>query len=129
MKRVVGLVAIATVATVSFLSSAASAVPTAKPMLGTKPYPGAVGFGEVRPTRLGVGKDAVLCHIHWDAWGGQIAVGTGVGFAISPKTYKPIPSAVVVYLYKLMAVHGKPAYTAVNFVPVPTQNARSLKAC
>jgi hypothetical protein len=112
----------------SLPAGVASAVPTAKPMLGTKPYPDTVGFGQVKPTRLGFGKD-VVCHIHWDSWGGQIALGTGDGWAVSAVTYKRIPSVVIVYLYKLKTVHGKLAYTALNWQPVPTQHAHALKLC
>jgi hypothetical protein len=129
MKRLLGLIAVATLAAFSVFSSVASAVPTAKPMFGTKPYPGAVGFGQVKPTRLGFSKNAVVCDIHWDSWGGQIALGTGVGWAVNPDTYKRIPSAVVVYLYNLKGVQGKLAYTGLNFEPVPTQHAHPLKAC
>lgn len=128
MKRLVAVAAVAMFASFS-LADAASTVPTAKPMLGTKPYPGAIGFGQVKPTRLGVGKNAVLCQVHWDSWGGQIALGTGVGWRIDPKTHKRVPAVVVVYLYDLKTVQRKPAYTALNFVPVPTPHSRSLKLC
>ena len=133
MKHSVGLVAAAILVSLSLLASVAgavpSAVPTAKPMLGTSPFPGAVGFGQVKPTRLGFGKQVQVCRIHWDSWGGQIALGTGVGSRVDPKTYKQIPAAVVVFLYKLKMFQGKPAYTGLDFVPVPTQHARPIKAC
>jgi hypothetical protein len=134
MKRLLlGLVAAAMLASLSSLAGVAgavpSAVPTAKPMLGTSRYPGAVGFGQVKPTRLGFGKQVMVCRIHWDSWGGQIALGTGVGSRVDPTTYKHIPSAVVVYLFKLKTIQGKPAYTGLNFGPVPTQHAHPIKAC
>jgi hypothetical protein len=132
MKRLLGLVAAATLVSLSLLASVAiavpRAVPTAKPMLGTSRFPGAVAFGQVKPTRLGFGKQVMVCRIHWDSWGGQIALGTGVGWRVD-QTYKRIPSAVVVYLYKLKTVQGKPAYTGLDFGPVPTQHAHPIKAC
>jgi hypothetical protein len=82
--------------------------------------------------------DQAACHIrwrpdealsHWDSWSGQIALGTGVGSAVNPVSYKLTPAAVVVYLYDLVTRHGKAAYTKMNFEPVPTKNARTLKAC
>lgn len=124
MKRSIGLVAVAALASLSLLAGVAGAVPSAKPMLGSHPYPGVVGagFGQVKPTRFGSGRHALLCDIHWDSWGGQIAVGTGDGWAVSPVTFKRIPSAVVVYLFKLKTVQGKPAYTGLNWAPVPTKH-------
>jgi|SRR5579863_8099273 len=129
MKRVAGLVGLAALACTPALAGAASAVPTAKPMLGSTRDPRAVGFGQVKPARLGFGKPLFACRIRWDSWGGQIAVGTGVGWAVNPETYKPVPSAVIIYLYELKTVQGKSAYTDLNFVPVPTQHAHPLKAC
>lgn len=129
MKHLVGLVAAATLASLSSLASVASPVPTAKPMLGTNLSPDAVGFGQVKPARLGFGKQVMVCRIHWDSWGDQIALGTGVGWRVDPTTFKQIPAAVVVFLYKLKMVQGKPAYTGLDFVPVPTQHARPIKAC
>ncbi len=128
MKRLVGLVAAATLASLFLLPNVASAVPTAKPMLGTQPY-GSVGYGQVKPTRLSFGKDHPICHIHWDSWGGQIALGTGVGFAVNPVTFKLKPAAVVVYLYDLATQHGKAAYTKLGVQPVPTKHQATLKPC
>lgn len=133
MRRVAGFVVFAALASTAVffspLAIAGGTVPTVKLMLGTKPYPNTIGFGQVKPSRLGYGKSAVVCRIHWDSWGGQIALGTGVGWRISPTTYKRIPSAVVLYLYDLKTVQGKPAYTAWNFAAVPTHNARALRLC
>ena len=128
MKRLAALIAVATVGSITSSAAAASPVPTAKLMYGNSAYPEAVGYGQVKPAQLSFGKTPMLCHIHWYSWGGQIAVGTGVGSAVNPTTYKRVPAAVVVYLYKLKLVHGKPAYTAMNFEPVPTQ-PRPRKLC
>jgi hypothetical protein len=97
-------------------------------MLGTQPF-GSVGYGQVKPTRLSLGKFDPICHIHWDSWGGRIALGTGVGWAVNPNTYKLFPSAVVVYLYDLVTKHGKAAYTKLGVQQVPSKHAGTLKAC
>jgi hypothetical protein len=128
MIRLAGSAAVTTLASFSLVSTAAGVVPTAKPMVGNS-FPAKVGFGQVKPTRLGWAKPGLACHIHWDSWGGQIALGTGVGYRVSQRTYKAIPSAVVVYLYDLKTVHGKPAYTALGVEPVPTKHSRPLKPC
>jgi hypothetical protein len=128
MKRLAGFAALVGL-TFAPVACAAVPVPTAKPMIGNTPFPDAVGFGEVKPVSLSFGRTPMVCHIHWDSWGGQIAVGTGVGSAVNPTTYKRTPSAVVIYLYKLETVRGKPAYTGMNFIPVPTHHSRALPAC
>jgi hypothetical protein len=136
MKRSAAVVAVAlaTLALWLLMSGVGSAVPTAgaptaDPTPGGKPYPNTVGYGQVKPTRLGYSKQTLVCHIHWYSWGGQIALGTGVGFAVSPRTYKLIPAAVVVYLSDLSTVHGKPAYLRLNYEPVLTKHARPIKPC
>lgn len=92
---------------------------TAKPILGSHPYVG-VGYGQVKPTRLGYGRTVLVCHIHWDSWGGQTALGTGIGFAVNQDTYKRTPAAVVVHLYDLKTVQGVAAYTGLSYQPVRT---------
>jgi hypothetical protein len=128
MKRSAAVIAAMTIASCALASCGAGSAPTAKPMLGTQPY-GSVGYGQVKPTRLSLGKFDPICHIHWDSWGGQIALGTGVGFAANPATFKLKPAAVVVYLYDLVTQHGKAAYTKLGIQPVPTKHAGTLKAC
>jgi hypothetical protein len=127
MKRSAAVIAVV-VASGLLVSCGASSAPTAKPMLGTVPY-GNVGYGQVKPTRLSLAKNAPVCHIHWDSWGGQIALATGVGFAVNPDTFKLKPAAVVVILYDLVTQHGKAAYTKLNVQPVPTKHAGTLKPC
>jgi hypothetical protein len=128
MKRSAVVIAVVTMASCALVSCGASPAPTAKPMLGTEPY-GGVGYGQLKPTRLSFAKNAPICHIHWDSWGGQIALGTGVGLAANPATYKLKPAAVVVYLYDLVTQHGKAAYTKLGVQPVPTKHAGTLKGC
>ena len=129
MPRLAGPALVATLASFSVLSSAASVVPTAKPMGAGNQFPAKVGFGQVKPTTLGWVKPLLVCHIHWDSWGGQIALGTGVGWRANQQTFRSIPSAVVVYLYNLKTVHGKPAYTTLGLEPVPTELSRPVKPC
>jgi hypothetical protein len=127
MKRSAAVTAVV-MASCLLVSCGASSAPTAKPMAGTERY-GSVGYGQVKPTRLSFAKNAQICHIHWDSWGGKIALGTGVGFAVNPDTYKLFPSAVVVYLYDLVTQQGKAAYTRLGVQQVPTQHTGKLKAC
>lgn len=42
------------------------------------------GFGQVKPREIYYGGDptGLVCMIHWDSWGGQVARGTGVGWYV-----------------------------------------------
>lgn len=73
------------------------------------------GFGQSRPSEIYLGGDesGLVCHIHWDSWGGPFAVGTGTGWYLHAGqiTANGHWAPAVVVLYHLGRWHGKPAYT------------------
>ena len=99
------------------LWSATSAVAggTPPPILtgaGIAPY--SVGFGKVKPSEIYLGGDAtgMICHIRWDSWGGQFAIGTGTAFYLEAGQITAdghwVPAVIVAY--HLGVWHGKRAY-------------------
>lgn len=88
----------------------ASVVPI---LTGPNPLDGE-GFGQVKPTTIFLGGDptGLVCRIHWLSWGGEFAVGTGIGWYInSTKSVAEGHAApAVVVLYRLGTWKGRRAY-------------------
>jgi hypothetical protein len=80
------------------------------------PLPDAKGFGQVKPKTIYLGGDptGLVCRIHWLTWGGQLAIGTGVGWYITSHqaVSEGTPASAVVVLSRLGTWHGRPAYKA-----------------
>ncbi|MGH2860454.1 MAG: hypothetical protein ACRDLT_02995 [Solirubrobacteraceae bacterium] len=84
-------------------------------LTGADRTPGSAGFGQVRPSEIYLGGDesGLVCHIHWDTWGGRFALGIGTAWYLAPRrqTADGHWAPAVVVLYRLGGWRHRRAYT------------------
>jgi hypothetical protein len=113
MKRLIAALVVLTLAAGVAVATAGS---TSEPILtGPNPF-NAKGFGEVKPRTIFLGGDptGLVCRIHWLSWGGEFAVGNGIGWYINSheSVAEGHAAPAVVVLYRLGTWEGRSAYKA-----------------
>ena len=105
----------------------AASAATRWPILGPKAYPylkytglkGTKGFGQVKPHEIYYGGDptGLVCHIHWNSWGGRVARGTGIGWYVGPRqsVNEGHSTAVNITASRLGTWHGRAAYNHLDW--------------
>ena len=77
------------------------------------------GIGQVKPSTIFLGGDptGLVCRIHWLSWGGEFAVGTGIGWYINSteSVAEGHAAPAVVVLYRLGTWKGRSAYKSWNW--------------
>ena len=77
------------------------------------------GYGHVEPRTIFNGGDGsgLVNHIEWLTWGGQRAVGLGIGLYAAPgqSNAEGTRESAIVVLFHLGACHGRRAYDAVTW--------------
>jgi hypothetical protein len=113
MKRLIAALVVLTLAAGVAVATAGS---TSEPILtGPNPF-NAKGFGQVKPRTIFLGGDptGLVCRIHWLSWGGEFAVGNGIGWYINSheSVAEGHAAPAVVVLYRLGTWEGRSAYKA-----------------
>jgi hypothetical protein len=81
--------------------------------------PGQRGIGTVRPASISNGGDptGIVEQVTWESWGGEVAMGDGVGYYVGPgeggADARPEPATV--FAFDLGDCHGQLAYRAVQW--------------
>jgi hypothetical protein len=82
-------------------------------LTGPKPFNGK-GFGQVKPRTIFLGGDptGLVCRIQWLSWGGEFAVGTGVGWYVNSheSVAEGHAAPAIVVLYRLGTWEGHRAH-------------------
>lgn len=127
MSAAVALAATATAATRPIVS------PRADPYYRSGGLKGTEGFGQVKPRVIFYGGDptGLVCDIHWHAWGGRVARGTGVGWYVSgnESVAQGHSAIATVIASRLGRWKGRPAYNRLRWSFPNHGRERSTSSC